>query len=71
MVVENHLNVCTWDGSGALTPDRLVEFLGSTTADRLYRCMSGSVAVSAFELRALPLPSPEAWSAGEPSIVLS
>jgi hypothetical protein len=27
--------------------------------DRLYRCLTGSVAVSAYELAALPLPSPD------------
>lgn len=59
VVVENHLNVCTWDGTGELTPDRLHVFLMSDEADRLYRCMSGSVAVSAFELGAIPLPDPE------------
>jgi adenine-specific DNA-methyltransferase len=64
VVVENHINVCTWSGEGPLTPDRLVTYLNAPLTDRLYRCLSGSVAVSAFELKALPLPPPEAW---EPS----
>ena len=34
--------------------------LNSGVADEVFRCMSGSVAVSAFELEALPLPAPEA-----------
>ena len=34
-------------------------FLSSQAADRAFRCISGSVAVSAYELEALPLPSPD------------
>lgn len=63
VIVENHLNVCTWDGAGPIDPTRLVRFLGSDEADRLYRCLTGSVAVSAFELGALPVPAPEDWAA--------
>ena len=63
VVVENHLNVCTWDGGGPLDHRRLMRFLGSSEADRLYRCLTGSVAVSAFELGALPVPAPEDWQA--------
>jgi adenine-specific DNA-methyltransferase len=36
--------------------------LNSGVADEVFRCMSGSVAVSAFELEALPLPPPNALS---------
>jgi adenine-specific DNA-methyltransferase len=68
VVVENHVNVCTWNGHGPLRPDSLVEYLTSERADRLYRCMTGSVAVSAFELRQLPLPSrPESVVSGADS----
>jgi adenine-specific DNA-methyltransferase len=59
VVVENHVNVCTCSENGLLTPERLVEYLASDEADRLYRCATGSVAVSAFELRQLPLPDPD------------
>jgi adenine-specific DNA-methyltransferase len=59
VVIENHLNVCTWSGVGPLTPERLVAYLQSDEADRIYRCTTGSVAVSAFELRQLPLPAAE------------
>lgn len=58
VVVENHVNVCTWTGKGPLTPERLLAYLESDEAERLYRCATGSVAVSAFELRQLPLPDP-------------
>jgi adenine-specific DNA-methyltransferase len=56
VVIENHLNVCTWNGHGPLSPEILREYLMGDEADRLYRCMTGSVAVSAFELGELPLP---------------
>ena len=36
--------------------------------DQVFRCISGSVAVSAFELEALPLPSSEQMTALEPLI---
>jgi adenine-specific DNA-methyltransferase len=32
-------------------------------ADHAFRCLSGSVAVSAYELEALPLPAPAAMAA--------
>jgi adenine-specific DNA-methyltransferase len=59
VVVENHLNVCTWNGTGPLFPERLLAYFESEDADRLYRCMTGSVAVSAFELGELPIPVPD------------
>lgn len=59
-VVENHVNM--------LVPTRahptvslamLAALLNSETIDRVFRCISGSVAVSAYELENLPLPSPD------------
>jgi adenine-specific DNA-methyltransferase len=38
----------------------LCAFLNTETVDRAFRCLSGSVAVSAYELEALPLPPPDA-----------
>lgn len=61
-VVENHVNVLRCATSNSpLTPELLVALLNTSTVDRIYRCMSGTVAVSAYELAALPLP-------GEPVI---
>jgi adenine-specific DNA-methyltransferase len=37
----------------------LTAFLNSEIVDRAFRCLSGSVAVSAYELEALPLPPPD------------
>ena len=63
VVVENHVNVLTSSDSGAiLTPQLLAALLRSRALDRAYRCLSGSVAVSAYELAALPMPGPDVLS---------
>jgi adenine-specific DNA-methyltransferase len=59
VVVENHLNMLRpIDGRPRVAPAVLAAFLNSVAADRAFRCVSGSVAVSAYELEALPLPDP-------------
>lgn len=59
-IVENHLNMLRPLGLMTMVePDVLAAFLNSAAADRAFRCVSGSVAVSAYELESLPLPSPE------------
>lgn len=60
VVIENHLNMMqpTVDPP-PVAPSVLAVFLNSAAADRAFRCVSGSVAVSAYELEALPLPAPE------------
>lgn len=61
VVVENHLNMLKpLDGAPRASPEVLSTFLNSRAADQAFRCVSGSVAVSAYELQALPLPSPDA-----------
>ena len=60
VVVENHLNIIKpLDGEPKVTPAALSALLNSEVVDRLFRCINGSVAVSAYELKSLPLPSPE------------
>jgi adenine-specific DNA-methyltransferase len=60
-VVENHLNmVRPVKGPPAVAPEVLAAFLNSAIVDQAFRCLSGSVAVSAYELEALPLPPPTA-----------
>lgn len=58
VVVENHLNIIH---STAITRKVGVEtvnvLINSEMFDRVYRCISGSVAVSAYELMSVPLPS--------------
>lgn len=62
-VVENHLNMVRARGDQPAVPLRTVAaFLNSATADTVFRCISGSVAVSAYELEALPLPPPQAMA---------
>lgn len=56
VVVENHLNMVLPDGEPKVSPAVLATILNSRIVDAVFRCMSGSVAVSAFELEALPLP---------------
>lgn len=57
VVVENHLNMLISLGAPKVSPKVLTALLNSAVVDQLFRCISGSVAVSAFELEALPLPS--------------
>ena len=58
VVVENHLNMVRATGKPKLPEAVVAALLNSRVVDDLFRCISGSVAVSAFELEALPLPSP-------------
>jgi len=61
VVIENHLNMIRpINGAPAVPPKVLSAFLNTEAVDRAFRCLSGSVAVSAYELEALPLPPPEA-----------
>jgi adenine-specific DNA-methyltransferase len=64
VVVENHLNMI-WPNREppVVAPAALAALLNSAIIDRAFRCISGSVAVSAFELESLPLPPPSSLSA--------
>ena len=60
VVIENHLNmVKPVVEVPEISPATLAAILNSSVIDQLFRCINGSVAVSAFELKALPLPSLE------------
>lgn len=60
VVIENHLNMIRpLMKKPIVSPSVLATFLNSAAADQAFRCVSGSVAVSAYELEALPLPSPQ------------
>jgi adenine-specific DNA-methyltransferase len=60
VVVENHLNMIRpLNGTPEVSPATVAALLNSEIVDHAFRCISGSVAVSAFELEALPLPSLE------------
>lgn len=57
VVVENHLNVLRPAGpETSLSPALVARLLATGPYDRLYRCITGSVAVSAYEIESLPLP---------------
>ncbi|KSB88216.1 RNA methyltransferase [Caulobacter vibrioides] len=58
VVVENHLNMVR-GVSPKVNPCVVAALMNSEVLDQLFRCMNGSVAVSAFELEALPLPHHE------------
>jgi len=66
IVVENHVNVARPVAeSAALSAEALNRLFATDTVDRVLRCLSGSVAVSAYELETLPLPCDEVltqWS---------
>ena len=60
VVIENHLNMIKpLNGTPTVTPAALAVLLNSDVVDQMFRCINGSVAVSAYELKALPLPLPE------------
>lgn len=60
VVIENHLNMLRpLTPNPPVPPEALAAFLNSATADDVFRCISGSVAVSAYELASLPLPAPD------------
>lgn len=67
VVIENHVNVVRANaGTEQLLSMQLLARLLSTRAlDAAARCISGSVALSAFELSALPLPDAQTLAAWE------
>lgn len=59
-IVENHLNmVYPLKARSPFALTTIAALLNSAAVDRVFRCISGSVAVSAYELHALPFPSAE------------
>jgi adenine-specific DNA-methyltransferase len=60
VVIENHLNMIRPTTDTPPVSARIVAaILNSAVVDRAFRCISGSVAVSAYELENLPLPCPD------------
>jgi adenine-specific DNA-methyltransferase len=59
VMVENHLNmVRAIVPKPRIPPSVIARLLNSAAVDAAFRCLNGSVAVSAFELEELPLPAP-------------
>jgi hypothetical protein len=69
-VVENHLNMVLAPSPtlARVTPETIDALLNTEAVDRAFRCISGSVAVSAYELNALPLPNIGQMAALEKSV---
>lgn len=64
VVVENHVNVIRPSvPEPLLSRAALAAVLSTRTIDRLTRCISGSVALSAYELESLPLPGAKTLAA--------
>jgi adenine-specific DNA-methyltransferase len=60
VVIENHLNmILPIVEKPAVPAEVLAAFLNSKAVNEAFRAISGSVAVSAYELESLPLPAPE------------
>ena len=58
-IIENHLNMVRPIVAAPLIPLAVIAaLLNSDAADAAFRCINGSVAVSAFELEAMPVPPP-------------
>ena len=55
--MENHVNVLRASPQATISSKALAAVLNTSVIDQVFRCLSGSVAVSATELHALPLPS--------------
>jgi adenine-specific DNA-methyltransferase len=68
IVIENHVNVIrpARSVSPLMSRATLAAVLSTRTIDRLMRCISGSVAVSAYELESLPLPDAATLKMWEP-----
>jgi adenine-specific DNA-methyltransferase len=59
VVIENHLNmILPCNGKPSVAPELLSVFLNSKAANKAFKAISGSVAVSAYELESFPLPDP-------------
>jgi adenine-specific DNA-methyltransferase len=75
VAVENHLNmILAVKPKPAVPMNVLSAFFASETADRVIRCINASVALSASEIEAMPLPPPAAivvaMSARDPEAAL-
>lgn len=62
VIVENHLNMVRAIGKPKVTLAAVAAVINSDVVDQVFRCISGSVAVSAFELEAIPLPPTSAMA---------
>lgn len=59
VVIENHVVFLERKIDKGFSPKEIVKILETIEIDRLFRCISGSVSVSAYEINEIPLPPPE------------
>ena len=59
VVIENHINIIEQIEDSILDLETFNVLLNSIAIDKIFRCINGSVAVSAYELSSIPLPLPE------------
>jgi adenine-specific DNA-methyltransferase len=60
VVVENHINIIRpIQSKPQVNLEILANYLNSEISDRVMRCIAGGTSVSACDLLAMPLPSPE------------
>jgi adenine-specific DNA-methyltransferase len=76
VAIENHLNMILPSRRKPPVPMKAVAaFFATGTADRIMRCINASVAVSASEIEAMPLPSPDviiaAMASADPGTTLA
>jgi adenine-specific DNA-methyltransferase len=65
VTVENHVNVLRPTQGAVLSEAALTRVLSTRTMDRVVRTISGSVALSAYELQSIPMPDPLTVAAWE------
>lgn len=58
-IAENHVNVLFKDNKTSIRLNTILKFLSSEIFEELFKCSSGTVTVSATELRQIPMPSYE------------
>jgi len=60
VTIENHLNMIrpSKDAIPVVSPSIITVLMNSDIVDQVFRCINGSTAVSAYELKSMPLPSP-------------
>jgi adenine-specific DNA-methyltransferase len=76
VAVENHLNMVRPRQPRPKVPlSKVAAFFSTAVADRVFRCMNASVAVSATELESMPLPAPHdllaAMSSADPEVAIA
>ena len=61
VVIENHINMIKpiKNTETTISMETLTIFLNSIFVDKVFRCINGSTAVSAYELESMPIPSPQ------------